>query len=77
MENNNTSNINLDEMMQAAGYAYSLRDCTIEELRIPSDGAVRPITYAGMETEEVNWPMCREAMDNYLQSSFLVMDDDE
>ena len=77
MENNNTSNINLDEMMQAAAYAYDLRDCTIEELRIPPYNAVRPITYAGMETEEVNWPMCREAMDDYLQSSFLVMDDED
>ena len=77
MENNNTTNINLDEMMQAASYAYGLRDCTIEELRIPVDKAVRPITYAGMMTEEVNWPMCRLAMDNYLQSSFLVMDDED
>ena len=63
--------------MQAAAYAYDRRDCTIEELRIPPYNAVRPITYAGMETEEVNWPMCREAMDDYLQSSFLVMDDEE
>ena len=77
MENNNMSNINLDEMTQAASYAYGLRDCTIEELRIPPYNAVRPINYAGMETEEVNWPMCRAAMDNYLQSSFLVMDDED
>ena len=44
----------------------------MEELRIPVEGAVRAINYAGMATQEVNWPYCREQMYDYLQNSFLV-----
>ena len=77
LENNNKTNMNLDDMIQAAEYAFSLRQCTIEELRIPMDNAVRSHHYAGMATQEVNWPYCREQMYDYLQNSFLVADDDE
>ena len=77
MDNSTSTNMNLEEITEAAGYAFSLKDCTIEELRIPTDSAVRRILYANMTTEEVNWPMCREAMADYLQNSFLVMDDEE
>ncbi len=76
MENNNVTNLNLEEMLQAAEYAYSLRDCTVEELRIPPDGAVHPIDYANMAAQEVDWEACRAAMADYLQNSFLVIDDD-
>ena len=77
LENNNMTNMNLDDMLQAAEQAYSLRECTMEELRIPVDGAVRAINHANMMPEEVNWPVCREAMYDYLQNSWLVMDDDD
>ena len=77
MENNNVTNLNLEEMIDAAGYAFSLRDCTIEELRIPVDGAVRAIGFANMAAQEVNWPVCRAAMADYLQNSFLVIDEEE
>lgn len=76
LENNNKTNMNLDEILQAADQAFSLRNCTVEELRIPHDNyAVRRIKYAGMMTEEINWPYCRERMYDYLQNSFLVVDD--
>ena len=77
LENNNMTNMNLDDMLQAAEQAYSLRECTMEELRIPVDGAVRAINHANMMAQEVNWPVCRDAMYDYLQNSWLVMDDDE
>ena len=77
LENNNKTNMNLDDMIQAAEYAFSLRECTIEELRIPMEGAVRSHHYAGMATQEINWPYCREQMADYLQNSFLVADDEE
>ena len=63
-------------MLDAARYAYSLRDCTVEELRIPPDGAVEPITYASMAVQEIDWNVCRQAMQDYLQNSFLVRDED-
>ena len=64
-------------MLEAAGYAYDLRECTIEELRIPPDGAVRAIGFANMATQELNWPACRAAMADYLQNSWLVMDEED
>ena len=77
LENNNKTNMNLEEMLEAAKYAYDLRECTIEELRIPRDNAVRRIMFAKMMTEEINWPLCREHMADYLQNSFLVADEDD
>ena len=77
MNNNTKTNINLEGMLEAAGYAYGLRDCTIEELRIPPDGAATPITFAAMAVQEIDWEACRQAMANYLQNSFLVIDDEE
>lgn len=77
LDNSTMTNMNLDEMRQAAEYAFALRGCTIEELRIPQDHAVRPIKYLRMETQEVNWTISRRDMADYLQNSFLVIDDSE
>ena len=77
MQNNTSTNMNLEEMMEAMEQAFSLRGCTIEELRIPPDGAATPITYANMSVQEIDWEACREAMAKYLQNSFLVLDDEE
>ena len=77
LENNNKTNMNMEDILEAAKYAYDLRECTIEELRIPQDDAVRRIMFAKMMTEELNWPHCREDMADYLQNSFLVADDED
>ena len=77
LENNNMTNMNLDDMLQAAEQAFSLKECTIEELRIPVDNASRAIDHANMAAQEINWPVCREAMADFLQNSWLVMDDDD
>ena len=77
MENNTTTNINLEGMLEAAHYAYSLRDCTIEELRLPPDGAVAAITYASMAVQEIDWERCRQAMRYYLKNSFRVVDEED
>ena len=77
MANTTLTNMNLDEMVQAMEYAYSLRGATIEELRIPQDGDATPINYAGMAVQEINWIHSREVMDDYLQNSFLVLDDED
>jgi len=76
MDNNTMTNINLEKMTDAAKYAFSLRDCTIEELRIPPDGAAQHLTFAGMATQEIDWEACRAAMADYLQNSFLVIDEE-
>ena len=48
-----------------------------EELRIPQDDAVHPISYAGMAVQEVDWVMSREDMSNFLSSGWLVIDDND
>ena len=77
LENNNKTNMNLDDMIQAAEYAYSLRQCTIEELLLTSTNTSRSHHYADMASWEINWPYCRELMADYLQNSFLVADDED
>ncbi len=77
LESSSSTNMTLQEMQDAAGYAFGLRDCVIEELRIPpSDDMRTAITYAGMSVQEIDWEACREAMADYLQNSFLVLSDD-
>ena len=77
MDHTTMTNMNLDMMLSAMEQAYSLKDCTVEELRIPPDGAVHGITYHSMAAQELDWPACRAAMQDYLQNSFLVMDEDD
>lgn len=74
MENTLLTNMNMDEMIDAMELAYGLRACTIEELRVPPDGMVHPINYAGMSVQELDWPACREAFRKFLIESFLVYD---
>lgn len=77
LENTTLTNMSTDEMVEAMNYAMELRGCTVEELRLPPDGAATPITYAGMSVQEIDWVACRQALDEYLQNSFLVLDDEE
>ena len=77
MENTTMTNASLDELIEAADIAFSLKDCTVEELRIPQDGAYKASNYANMACQELDWESARATMDSYLQSSFLVMNDDE
>ena len=69
------TNMNTDSMVRVMDVAYGLRECTVEELRIPIDGAVHAINYAGMAAQQVDWKACRLAMSDYLENSFLVLDD--
>lgn len=77
LENSSRTNMTLEEMVQAMEYAFGLRGCTIEELRIPQDGDYKPITYAGMSVQEIDWVASRDKMADFLQNSFLVIDDEE
>ena len=72
LDNSVTTNMNLDAMVTAADQAFGLRGCTVEELRIPPDGAAHPITYVGMATQQLDWDVCRARMKDYLENSFLV-----
>ncbi len=75
MQHNDTTNMSLKEMTDAAGIAYSLRDCTIEEFRVPPEGDVRPITYGNMSAEEINWTSVREKFHEFIDHTTLVYRD--
>ena len=77
MKYNLQTNMTLDDMIAAMEQALKLRTCVIEELRIPQDDAVHPISYAGMAVQEVDWVMSREDMSNFLSSGWLVIDDND
>ncbi len=75
--NTTSTNMSMEEMVQAMEQAFQLRTCVIEELRIPMDGAYHPITYAGMSVQEIDWKKCQEAMADFMACSWLVLDDDD
>ena len=75
--NTTMTNMTLEDMVFAMELAYSLRSCVIEELRIPQEDAVSPISYAGMSVQEIDWILSREDVADYLECSWLVIDDEE
>ncbi len=84
MEHNDATNMSLKEMLDAASFAYDLRSCTIEELRIPAKEDVRAILYANMLAQEVNWTSSRLKLADFLEHTkltrdidFLVTDDED
>jgi len=76
-DNTTMTNMTLEEMVIAMEQAYSLRSCVIEELRIPQEDAVSPISYAGMSVQEIDWELSREDMADYIECGWLVIDDED
>lgn len=68
------TNMTLNDMMEAVGYAMQLKGVEPEGLQMPSDDAMEPITYAGMSTRQVNFEKCREILKHFLDNSFVVVD---
>lgn len=77
VQNSTTTNMSGEDLLKALDQAFALRSCVIEELRLPQDDARKPITYAGMSVQEVNWAMCREDMAEYLECGWLVIEDED
>ena len=55
-----TTNMKLDDMMTAVGYALELRGVTPEGYQLPPRDCLSPITYVGMQTYQVDFDRCRE-----------------
>ncbi len=66
IENSTTTNMSTSDLVAALEQAFSLRTCTIEELRLPVDGAYKQIRYAGMSVQDIDWDVSRAAMKKYL-----------
>ena len=76
VENSTKTNMSGEEMVKALDQAFSLRTAKIEELRIPQEDARKPITYAGMSVQDIDWVKCREDMAEYLRKSIIVIENE-
>ena len=76
LQHDDLTNLNLQDMLDAAGIAWGLRDCTIEEFRVPGENDVRSISYAGMSALEINWPSTRAKYHEFLNQTTLTRDID-
>ncbi len=77
VENSTTTNMCGEDMLKALDQAFGLRACVIEELRLPQDDARKPINYAGMAVQDIDWNKCREDMAEYLECGWLVIEDED
>ena len=77
VENSTTTNMSGDEMIKALDQAFSIRSAVIEELRIPQEDARKPITYAGMSVQDIDWAKCREDVAEFLRVSYLVIENED
>ena len=68
------TNMTLNDMMEALGYALQVAGAQPEGLQMPADDAMEPITYAGMSTRQVDFEKCRTILSNFLDNSFVVVD---
>lgn len=71
------TNMTLADMLEAASYAFSLRNAEIEQLRIPINGTGREFIYMEMATQQIDVPANREALQQFLFDSYTVRGDDE
>lgn len=67
-----TTNMKLDDMMTAVGYALELRGVTPEGYQLPPRDCLSPITYVGMQTYQVDFDRCREYIRDILNPAPLT-----
>ena len=68
------TNMSLDDMLKAVGYAMQVAGAEPEGLQMPADGTMQPIDYAGMSTRQVDFETCRQILAEFLDNSFVVAD---
>ena len=68
------TNMTMSDMLEAVGYAMQLVGVTPEGLQMPANEAMEPITYAGMSTRQVDFEKCREILKEFLDNSYVVVD---
>ena len=74
-KNQVATNMSLSDMMEAVGYAMQVAGAEPEGVQMPSNDAMEPITYAGMSTRQVDFERCRELLREFLDNSFVVVDE--
>lgn len=76
-DNTTMTNVTPTELLEAMDYAFGLRGVVVEEIRMPPDNMYSGLTYAGMSVQQADFDACRTAMANFIENSFLVIDDEE
>ncbi|MDD3336813.1 MAG: LCP family protein [Eubacteriales bacterium] len=67
-----TTNMTLQDMLEAVGYAMELRGVIPEGYQMPPNSAMEDIVYAGMQTRQVDFEACREYYQQILNNDFTV-----
>lgn len=60
------TNLSMNELMTAISCAYELRGVKAEGFQLPVSEALRPIHYAGMATNQVDYELCRSKFLTFL-----------
>ena len=68
------TNMTLNDMLTAVGYAIQVAGSEPEGMQMPTDEAMEPIYYAGMSTRQVDFEKCRATLNSFLDNSFVVVD---
>jgi len=66
------TNMTMHDLINAAGYAFELRNAEIEQFRVPIDGTGDEFYYKEMATQQIDIPVNREALLEFLYESFTV-----
>ena len=74
-KNQVATTMSLSDMMEAVGYAMQVAGAEPEGLQMPSNDAMELITYAGMSTRQVDFERCRALLQEFLDNSFVVVDE--
>lgn len=69
------TNMTMADLLEAVGYAMELRGVEPEGIQMPLNEAMEPIVYAGMTTRQVDFEMCRQALKEFLDKDFTVMEE--
>ena len=72
------TNMTLAEMMEAAGFAFALRNAEIEQYRVPLNGTGGEFYYKEMATQQIDIPVNRAALQEFIfNNSYAVRGDDD
>ena len=74
-DNTTKTNVSLLEMLEWLDLAMGLKGATLEGIQMPVDEGVEPVIYAGMSVKEVDFELCRKALYDFFDKSFVVVDD--
>ncbi len=68
------TNMDLQDMMEALYSAFQLRGVTPEGLQMPPVDAMEDITYAGMQTRQVDFEYARQVLADFLEQGYGVVE---